>query len=193
MLFPRPVLDRIAAGEITVAFRRWRRPRVRPGTRLRTAVGVLAVEAVDVVEPDAISVADLRRAGFGSRDELFAALTGREGDLYRIALHYAGPDPRLALREDVAEDQLAEVAARLDRIDASSRRGPWTAEVLQAIADQPAVPAAELAADFGRERLAFKADVRQLKELGLTESLLVGYRISPRGQAVLAARSPRRG
>ena len=193
MLFPRPVLDRIAAGEITVAFRRWRRPRVRPGTRLRTAVGVLAVEAVDVVEPDAISTADLRRAGFGSRDELFAALTGREGDLYRIALRHAGPDPRLALREDVAEEELAEVAARLDRIDASSRRGPWTAQVLQAIADRPGVPAAELAADFGRERLAFKADVRKLKDLGLTESLLVGFRFSPRGQAVLAARSPRPG
>jgi hypothetical protein len=190
MLFPRPVLDRIAAGEVTVAFRRWKRPRVRPGTRLRTAVGVLAVEAVDVVEPDTISAADLRRAGFGARDELFAALTGREGDLYRVALRYAGPDPRLALREDTTEDQLPEIGARLDRIDASSRRGPWTAEVLQAIADRPGVRAAELAADLGRERLAFKADVRKLKELGLTESLVVGYRLSPRGRAVLA-RSPR--
>jgi hypothetical protein len=193
MLFPRPVLDRIGAGEVTVAFRRWKRPRVRPGTRLRTAAGVLAVEAVDVVEPHAISAADVRRAGFGSRDELLAALTGREGDLYRIALRLAGPDPRLALREDVTRDQLAEVAGRLDRIDASSRHGPWTAEVLQAIGDRPGVPAAELAADFGRERLAFKADVRKLKELGLTESLLVGYRLSPRGQAVLAARSPHSG
>jgi hypothetical protein len=31
----------------------------------------------------------------------------------------------------------------------------------------------------------FKADVRKLKELGLTESLEVGYRLSPRGRAVL--------
>ena len=36
-----------------------------------------------------------------------------------------------------------------------------------------------------RERLAFKRDVRKLKELGLTESLDVGYRLSPRGRAVL--------
>lgn len=31
----------------------------------------------------------------------------------------------------------------------------------------------------------FKRRVRQLKELGLTESLEVGYRLSPRGRAVL--------
>jgi hypothetical protein len=38
----------------------------------------------------------------------------------------------------------------------------------------------------GREKLPFKRDVRKLKELGLTESLLVGYRLSPRGRALLA-------
>jgi ribosomal protein S19E (S16A) len=32
---------------------------------------------------------------------------------------------------------------------------------------------------------SFKRRVRQLKELGLTESLEVGYRLSPRGRAVL--------
>jgi hypothetical protein len=32
----------------------------------------------------------------------------------------------------------------------------------------------------------FKRRVRQLKELGLTESLEVGYRLSPRGRTVLA-------
>jgi hypothetical protein len=31
----------------------------------------------------------------------------------------------------------------------------------------------------------FKRRVRQLKELGLTESLEIGYRLSPRGRAVL--------
>jgi hypothetical protein len=38
------------------------------------------------------------------------------------------------------------------------------------------------------ERLPFKANVRKLKALGLTESLDVGYRLSPRGEALLAAR-----
>jgi hypothetical protein len=47
------------------------------------------------------------------------------------------------------------------------------------------VRAADLAASFGRERDPFKLDVRKLKELGLTESLRPGYRLSPRGRAVL--------
>jgi hypothetical protein len=37
------------------------------------------------------------------------------------------------------------------------------------------------------ERASFKLNVRKLKSSGLTESLEVGYRISPRGLAVLKA------
>jgi predicted DNA-binding transcriptional regulator YafY len=48
------------------------------------------------------------------------------------------------------------------------------------------VRAAELAAELGLETQPFKRDVRKLKELGLTESLEVGYRLSPRGAAFLA-------
>ena len=47
--------------------------------------------------------------------------------------------------------------------------------------------APDLAASLGRETLPFKRDVRKLKELGLTESLEVGYRLSPRGRAYLDA------
>ena len=66
--------------------------------------------------------------------------------------------------------------------------GPWTYEYLQLIADQPAVRAGDLAESVGRERLDFKRDVRKLKELGLTESLNPGYRLSPRGQLTLSSR-----
>jgi len=37
----------------------------------------------------------------------------------------------------------------------------------------------------GLEKEAFKLNVRKLKNLGLTESLGTGYRISPRGRSVL--------
>ena len=40
------------------------------------------------------------------------------------------------------------------------------------------------------DMLSFKRDVRRLKELGLTESLEVGYRLSPRGRALLARLGP---
>ena len=52
--------------------------------------------------------------------------------------------------------------------------------------------AGDLADELGLERLAFKTDVRKLKALGLTESLPVGYRLSPRGQAWLDQLSDQR-
>jgi DNA-binding IclR family transcriptional regulator len=57
--------------------------------------------------------------------------------------------------------------------------------VLRLIGERPGMRAAELAGSLGRDRASFKADVRKLKELGLTESLEAGYRLSPRGRALL--------
>ena len=72
----------------------------------------------------------------------------------------------------------------------SSKRGePWTRRVLELIDARPETVAEDLAASLGMEKLPFKRDVRKLKELGLTESLLVGYRLSPRGRAYLAGYS----
>jgi hypothetical protein len=180
VLFRREQLEGIAEGTVTLAFRRWERPRVRPGTRLRTAVGVIEIDSVAVV--DRISEEEARRAGFRSAAEAMKPLRPH-GVLHRIELHLAGPDPRAELRETPPTDELYR---RLDRM------GPWTYEVLQAIAERPGVRAPDLAASLGRETRPFKLDVRKLKELGLTESLPVGYRLSPRGEAVLKARGPGR-
>jgi hypothetical protein len=123
-----------------------------------------------------------------SRETLFASLrAGSDRTLYRIGISLAGPDRRIALREQAELDdrELDELCAVLRGIDARSTRGPWTAQVLQLIAEQPGVRATDLAPQVGRERLPFKTDVRRLKELGLTESLQVGYRLSPRGRRVL--------
>jgi hypothetical protein len=188
VLFDQRTLSGVGAGSVTVAFRRWKRPTVRAGGTLTTAVGVLAIDEVAVIEADAITDDDARRSGVDSRDEVLAALSGREGQLYRIAFHVAGPDPRLALRsrDEITPDEAAELDRRLARLDAAARDGPWTTTVLRLIADHPGVRAGDLAERLGRERLAFKADVRKLKALGLTESLDVGYRLSPRGRAWLS-------
>jgi hypothetical protein len=188
MLFTQDDMRRVAAGEITVAFRRWRRPTVKAGGTLRTRVGVLAIESVDAIESGQVTDADARRAGRPDRTALLASLRG-DGRLYRIGFHLGGPDPRIALREraDLSPAERAELDTRLARLDAASRHGPWTAELLRLIADRPGTRAADLAAELGREKLPFKADVRKLKELGLTESLDVGYRLSPRGRAYIAA------
>ena len=68
---------------------------------------------------------------------------------------------------------------------AASRHGPWTRAALTIISERPAVRAPDLAAELGLETVVFKRNVRKLKERGLTESLDVGYRIAPRGQALL--------
>lgn len=188
MLIRRPVLDAIAAGSVTALFRRWDRPRVRVGGTQRTPVGVLEFTAVEPVAASRLTAADARAAGFPTVAALRAAQVG-EGRLYRVTVRLAGDDPRVALRAraDLGDTERAEVAARLERMD---RRGPWTARVLGLIADNPGVRAPDLAARLGRETLPFKRDVRKLKELGLTESLEVGYRLSPRGRAFLRLPPP---
>jgi hypothetical protein len=188
MLFRQDVLRRIAEGEVTLAFRRWRRPTVKAGGTLRTRVGVLAIDSVEPVDEDRVTDADARRAGASDREALLAGLRA-DGALYRVEFRLAGPDPRIALRErsHISPAERAEIDARLARLDAASRHGPWTATVLGLIAEQPGTRAPDLAALLGRETAPFKADVRKLKELGLTESLLVGYRLSPRGRAYLSA------
>ncbi|GAA0713972.1 hypothetical protein GCM10010199_13430 [Dactylosporangium roseum] len=56
----------IRAGEVDVAFRQWERPRVRVGTRMRTAVGLVEVTSVDRVPLRSLTAADARRAGAAS-------------------------------------------------------------------------------------------------------------------------------
>jgi len=178
-------LARIRDGEVDLAFRRWERPRLLVGTRMRTAVGLLEVTSVDQV--DDISDEDAARAG-APRDQLLKLMEKKApAPIWRVGLRYAGDDPRVALRNDDAltAEQRAELAARLERLDRASKHGPWTRDVLALIAANPARRAPELAAELGRETAPFKRDVRKLKELGLTESLEIGYRISPRGSAVL--------
>jgi hypothetical protein len=162
-----------------------------PGHTYRTAAGRIVVDAVDIVDPARITAADARRSGFETRAGLLAELRGTD-DLptYRVRFHAAdGPDPRTELAADAVLDatEVEAIRQRLARLDRASSHGPWTIPVLRTIATRPATRAADLAASFGRETQPFKLDVRKLKNLGLTLSLEVGYRLSPRGEAYLAA------
>lgn len=184
----RPVeLAAIKAGDVDLAFRRWERPRLLVGTRMRTSVGLIEVTDVERVAAAEITAADARRAGAASRKELLRQLAHRPRmPIFRVGLRYAGPDPRIALRADAAltDADRDVLRARLERLDQASPRGPWTAVTLEIIARRPAVRAPDLAEELGRDTLTFKRDVRKLKELGLTESLEIGYRLSPRGEQI---------
>ena len=190
MILKLHVLEGVRAGRIGLAFRRWRRRTVKAGGTLRTAVGVLAIDGVDPIEPDELSQEDAEGAGFGSLADLRADVESqRPGTLYRVRLRYTGPDPRVALRESAAltPDDVAELRTHLSRLDMASPAAPWTTATLELIRDNEGVRAPELAAGRGVETAPFKRSVRKLKELGLTESLEVGYRLSPRGRALLEA------
>jgi hypothetical protein len=195
MLLNRRALDGIEAGEIDLAFRRWKRPTVRAGGTLRTRAGVLAIDAVEPTSTARITPADARRAGFSSKAELLRSLRP-QGRLYRIEFRRVGDDPRAALREraEISDAERDQLDARLARMDLA-RGEPWTRRMLELIAERPETLAADLAASMSMEKLPFKRDVLKLKELGLTESLLVGYRLSPRGTAYLrgATASSNRG
>ena len=140
------------------------------GRVYRTAAGRLCVSAVDMVRPDRISAVDARRAGYRTATELLADLRGDDAwPVYRLqVLVVRDPDPRavLAADDDLGPDEVAALAARLDRLDRASSHGPWTALTLDLIARRPAVRAGDLAASVGREMLPFKVDVRKLKNLG---------------------------
>jgi GNAT superfamily N-acetyltransferase len=187
VLFKQQTLDRIARGEVTVAFRVWRRPTVKTGGRSRTAVGELAIDLVVPTTLKAITHAQAMAAGFIDRDEALAALSQGDGQLYRIEFRLSGADPRAALadKDNLDADSVAQIHADLRDVDRRSRTVGWTKSFLGLVQSHPGMSAAELAGIAGVEKVRFKRRMRQLKELGLTQSLDVGYRLSPRGAAFM--------
>jgi len=187
MLLTVAVLERIKAGKITLVFRRWARPTVKGGGRLRTAVGELRITGIRIVREKDITTADAAAAGFDSRAALLRSVARGQGVLYRIGVAYDGADRRVALREadDLAATEMTALLNRLARMDQRSADGPWTRQVLEIIAGHPRVVSRELASLLGCDRDRLKPNVRKLKNLGLTVSHEIGYTLSPRGRAVL--------
>ena len=188
MLLPPKVAHGVADGSVTLAFRRWRKQDVQPGAQFRTVSGVVRVDEVAVVDPTTITDADAVAAGWPDADRLLRQLDKvEEGETYRVRLAWAGPDPRVALRDnaDLTDEDVAAIDAKLERLDRASSHGAWTMATLDIIRRRPHTRAPDLAVEMGRERDPFKIDVRKLKNLGLTRSFEVGYEVSPRGLAYL--------
>ncbi|MGC3994079.1 MAG: hypothetical protein QM779_08250 [Propionicimonas sp.] len=211
---PARIAQGVREGTITLAFRRWEQPRVRVGGTQLTTAGIVRFEAVEeVLDPGDLTEDDAGAAGFADlaalRRQLYPVAAGgapsapgehgglaprragprasKGGDhVYRVQLAWVGEDPRVALRADVPDaEDLNTLTAAVAKLDAGRRSGPWTRPILEWIRDHPGVISTELAALLGREVAPMKADIRRLKALGLTESLRVGYRLSPRGVAYL--------
>jgi hypothetical protein len=198
LFFTKRFQDGIVRGEVTLTFRRWDRARVKVGGRYRVhPIGVVEVTGLDRVSVDAIGEDDARAAGFGSIEELRAYLAeGPQGPLgpgelvHRVALVHGGDGDRVAgaLVRALSGDDVRAIDVALARLDGDV---PWTLATLARIDANPRVAASKLALLEGQETAPFKARVVKLKKLGLTQSFEVGYEITPRGVAYLAARSAR--
>jgi biotin operon repressor len=182
--------DGIHEDRITLAFRRWKASQVVAGHHYRTGRDMVEAVSVDVVTPADVDDSQAAEAGYPGVAELLADLRGDEqAPLYRIRfrrLEHRDPRDELASRPARDEAEIAALSARLARMDKSASHGPWTTSVLRQIAENPGTVSTVLAETLGWERQDFKLHVRRLKELGLTISLEVGYRLSPRGEAYLA-------
>jgi hypothetical protein len=112
MLLDARELDGIAAGQVSVVFRRWQRAGVKADTQQRTRIGVVVLDSVDILEERDLTDTDARSAGHSDLTSLLKALSRYgDGDIHRIRLHLAGPDPRIALREraDLTADEVTEI------------------------------------------------------------------------------------
>lgn len=192
MLIQKRFWEPIASGDVTLVFRRWKRRQVIAGRVYRTAAGRLRVSDVQVVDAAGITIDDARRAGYESVEALTSEFRNDPDDpVFRIEFrHLDEPDPRaeLAASADLSAEDIAEIDQRLERLDKASSCGPWTLATLELIEKHPERRAPDLAEMVGRETKPFKLDVRKLKNLGLTLSFRIGYRLSPRGEAYLAHR-----
>lgn len=191
MLIRRPILDGIKAGTVKFAFRRWRRPTVKDGSSLKTAIGLLRIDQVSAVPLSSIGEREARLAGHGDLEELKAELAARDGGaIYRIRFHFEGPDPRIKLSKDadLSPADIESLTAKLERYDKVGPYGPWTRRVMEAIRSKPQERAGSLAQSLGFPKEWLKTNIRKLKNLGLTVSLETGYELSPRGKRLLASK-----
>ena len=187
MLFKRHILEGIASGNVALAFRRWKRQPIRGG-RLRTARGEVVFGSVQEVDENSLTEDDAIKAGYGSLAELTNDLqSGEDRNLYRMEIVGLEDDSRIVLREDrgLSAEEAVMLTERFDRWDRANGAQKYHRRILDAIAASPEIPAAELAHSLAVDKLKLKRDIRRLKEFGLTESLSVGYRLSPRGEALL--------
>jgi hypothetical protein len=187
VLLNRDTAEGIANGDITVVLRRWDAARAKPGGTQRTVAGTIRIDEVTEYPGGyRVTAAQARAAGFPTAAAAQQELDRRPArHTYVIAVSYLAPDerPDLAADDRLADADVAAITARLDRWDAAT--SPWTRQYLAMIGANEAVRAPDLAAAVGLEVPRFKRRVRQLKGLGLTISLDVGYRLSPRGREYL--------
>src|SRR5436190_19361383 len=112
LLFQKRFHEGIVDGSITLTFRLWDKPHVKPGGRYRChPIGVLEVDRVERVRAEDVSAGDAKPAGFSSRDKLLDYLGTVRGkplsggdELWRVEFHHGGDGDRV---EGALDDRLS--------------------------------------------------------------------------------------
>ena len=96
MEFSKELRDDVIAGDITVSFRLWRRPKVKAGGQYPVGPVRIEVDSVELIPFSAITAEDVRRSGEPDRETLRrrAAHAGPIDDgtlLYRVEFHLVKP------------------------------------------------------------------------------------------------------
>ncbi len=188
MLFKQKHLHQIISGEISLAFRKWKRRLVNKGTLVKTSVGQIEILNISEVYQENISHKEAISAGYKRLSDLIGILNSiEEGRIYKIWVKYHSADPQIILREQIklSDEEFNQIKLKLERLDRYSKQGKWILNILQAIRDNPKLRAQDLAAKTGKQKDWLKPNIRKLKYLGLTVSHEVGYTISPRGMIIL--------
>ena len=188
MQFRQDSHDAVADGRITVTFRLWKRLHAKVGGRYTVGSVVIEVDSIEMIPFHAVTKRDLKLAGMPTKEALRerAAHAGPIDDdtlVYRIEFHVVGAKPT-EVAAPFDDEHVALVNAKLDAMDARAKTGAWTRATLRLIGENEGMVSTDLAAQLHRPRMEFKADVRKLKAFGLTESLEVGYRLTPLGRRI---------
>jgi hypothetical protein len=90
--FSKELRDDVAAGDITVTFRLWRRPHAKVGGRYRVGAVDIEVDRIQQVPFASVTESDVRHAGEESRDALRARAAhagpiAEDTLVYRIEFH----------------------------------------------------------------------------------------------------------
>lgn len=189
MIFRNEILEKIKAGKVSMAFRRWQKLGIKVEGTLKTSIGILEFTSIELVSESSLTESEAKKAGMANREALIKELNARPlGDIYKIRFKLTGEDPRISLRENkkMTKSDYDLLKEKLARLDHFSKNGPWTHQVLEVIKNYPGESSAVLAGILHTDQAKLKLNIRKLKNLGLTISLGTGYQISPRGKALIA-------
>ena len=101
---------------------------MRPGSTQRTVAGVIRIDSVDEVDPATLTEDDAARSRrpVAGRAAPAARPPAPGAHVYRMGCCLAGPDPRVALREqaELSDEDRRALDERLDRWDAARAAAP---------------------------------------------------------------------